>query len=275
MKTYTLHNGVDIPAIGLGTFRSKDEDAYNAVLHALKNGYRHIDTAAIYGNEEEVGRAIKDSGVDRKDIFVTTKLWNSDQGYLSAKRALKKSLERLGLDYVDLYLIHWPKDYQKTADSWQALEDLYLDGYTRAIGVSNFTFHHLEHVFDTATITPMVNQVETHLKLQNHKLQEFCMKNGIYLEAYAPLMSHHIKDELLNDDTVAKIAQKHNASNAQIAIAFLAYRDIIVIPKSVTPKRIDDNLESMRITLDDEDYKTLRAINRGRKFFTEPDNVDY
>jgi diketogulonate reductase-like aldo/keto reductase len=275
MKTYTLHNGVDIPAIGLGTFRSKDEDAYNAVLHALKNGYRHIDTAAIYGNEEEVGRAIKDSGVDRKDIFVTTKLWNSDQGYLSAKRALKKSLERLGLDYVDLYLIHWPKDYQKTADSWQALEDLYLDGYTRAIGVSNFTFHHLEHLFETATITPMVNQVETHLKLQNHKLQEFCMKNGIYLEAYAPLMSHHIKEELLNDEEVAKVAKKHNVSNAQIALAFLAYRDIIIIPKSVTPKRIDENLQSMDITLDDEDYKTLRAINRGRKFFTEPDNVDY
>lgn len=275
MKTYTLHNGVDIPAIGLGTFRSKDEDAYNAVLHALNNGYRHIDTAAIYGNEEEVGRAIKDSGVDRKDIFVTTKLWNSDQGYLAAKRALKKSLERLGLDYVDLYLIHWPKDYQKTADSWQALEDLYLDGFTRAIGVSNFTFHHLEHLFETATITPMVNQVETHLKLQNHKLQEFCMKNGIYLEAYAPLMSHHIKDELLNDEDVAKIAKKHNVSNAQIAIAFLAHRDIIVIPKSVTPKRIDENLKSMDITLDDDDYKTLRAMNRGRKFFTEPDNVDY
>ncbi len=275
MKTYTLHNGVDIPAIGLGTFRSKDEDAYKAVLHALKNGYRHIDTAAAYGNEEEVGRAIKDSGVDRKDIFVTTKLWNKDQGYLSAKRALKKSLDRLGLEYVDLYLIHWPKDYQKTADTWQALEDLYLDGYTRAIGVSNFTFHHLEHLFETATITPMVNQVETHLKLQNHKLQEFCMKNGIYLEAYAPLMSHHIKDELLNDEDVAEVAKKYDASNAQIALAFLAHRDIIIIPKSVTPSRIDENLESMNITLDDEDYKTLRAINRGRKFFTEPDNVDY
>ncbi|MFW6318975.1 MAG: aldo/keto reductase [Bacillota bacterium] len=270
-----MHNGVDIPAIGLGTFRSKDEDAYNAVLYALKNGYRHIDTAAVYGNEEDVGRAIKDSGVDRKDIFVTTKLWNSDQGYLSTKRALKKSLERLGLDYVDLYLIHWPKDYQKTADSWQALEDLYLDGFTRAIGVSNFTFHHLEHLFETATITPMVNQVETHVKLQNHKLQEFCMKNGIYLEAYAPLMSHHIKDQLLNDEDIAKIAKKHNVSNAQIALAFLAYRDIIIIPKSVTPKRIDENLQSMNVTLDDEDYQALRAMNRGRKFFTEPDNVDY
>lgn len=274
MKTYMLNNGVEIPAIGLGTFRSKDEEAYEAVRHALKNGYRHIDTAAIYGNEEEVGRAIKDSGIPREEIFVTTKLWNSDQGYLAAKRALKKSLKRLQLDYVDLYLIHWPKDYQKTADSYQALEALYKDGYTRAIGVSNFTFHHLEHLFETAEIMPQVNQVETHVKLQNHKLQEFCMKHGIFLEAYAPLMSHHIK-ELLEDKDLKALAKKHNATAPQIAIKYLVDRDIIVIPKSVTPDRIDENLETMNIVLDDDDYDILRKLNRGSKFFTEPDNVDY
>ncbi len=271
---FTLNNGQKIPAIGLGTFRAEEKDAYEAVLHALKNGYRHIDTAAIYQNEEAVGRAIKDSGVPREDLFITTKLWNGEQGYLSAKRALKKSLERLGLEYVDLYLIHWPKTYQKTADSYQALEEAYRDGLARNIGVSNFLIHHLEHLFDTAEIMPQVNQVETHVMLQNEILQEFCMKHGIYLEAYAPLMSHHIQ-ELLENETLQGIAKKHDATIAQVAIKYLLDRDIIVLPKSVTPKRIDENFASLNLTLDDEDREKLRKLNRGRKLFPEPDNIDF
>jgi len=274
MKNIVLNNGVEIPAIGLGTFRSKEKEAYNAVLHALKTGYRHIDTAAIYGNEEEVGRAIKDSGIPREEIFVTTKLWNSDQGYLSAKKALKKSLERLGLDYVDLYLIHWPKSYEQTRKSWQALEELYYDGFTRSIGVSNFQFHHLEHLFETAEIMPQVNQVETHIELQNHKLQEFCMMHGIYLEAYAPMMSHEIKD-LLNNETLKEVADKHGKTNPQVALKFLYDRDIIILPKSVTPSRIEENFQALQIELDDEDYQTIRKLNKANKIFSEADNIDY
>jgi diketogulonate reductase-like aldo/keto reductase len=274
MKKVRLNNGVLMPILGLGTFRSKEEDAYHAVLHALKSGYRHIDTAAIYGNEKEVGKAIKDSGVKREEIFVTTKLWNTDQGYLSAKRAMKKSLENLGLDYVDLYLIHWPKSYEKTKDSYQALEELYFEGYTKAIGVSNFNFHHLEHLFETAEIMPQVNQVECHLYYQNVKLQEFCMKHGIYLEAYAPFMSQHV-GELLKDEKVEAIAKRYQKTIPQIALRYLIERDIIVIPKSITKSRIEENINVFDFTLEEEDYKTLRSLNRARRFFPEPDNIDY
>ncbi len=269
-----LNNGVKIPQIGLGTFRAQENEAYEAVLHALKKGYRHIDTAAAYRNEDQVGKAIKDSGIPREDIFVTTKLANSDQGYLSTKRALMRSLEELDMDYVDLYLIHWPKDYQLTADSYQALEELYMDGYTRAIGVSNFNFHHLEHLFDTAEIIPQVNQVETHVHLQNRKLQEFCMKNGIYLEAYAPLMSHKIKD-LLDNETMQELAKKYDKTVPQIALRYLFENEIIIIPKSVTKAHIDSNFEISDFTLSDEDRKTLRGLNRARKIFPEPDNIDF
>ncbi|MFH5882215.1 aldo/keto reductase [Liberiplasma polymorphum] len=269
-----LNNGVEMPIIGLGTFRSKDEDAYKATLHALKNGYRHIDTAQAYGNEEEIGRAIKDSGIKREELFITTKLWNVNQGYLNTKRALMKSLERLGLDYVDLYLIHWPQSYEKTRDSYQALEELYYDGYTRAIGVSNFNFHHLEHLMETAEIMPQINQVECHVYLQNVKLQEFCMKNGIYLEAYAPFLSHHIK-ELLDDEKMQAVAKKYKKSVPQIALRYLIQKEIIVIPKSITPSRIDENLNVFDFEIDEEDMKVLRTFNKARKLFPEPDNIDF
>ncbi len=272
MQQIKLNNGVTIPQLGLGTFRAKDNEAYESVLHALKSGYRHIDTASIYGNEEQVGKAIKDSGIPREDIFVTTKLFNSDQGYLKAKKALKRSLQRLDLDYVDLYLIHWPQSYELTADSYQAMEEMYLDGLTRAIGVSNFNFHHLEHLFETAEIIPQVNQVETHVFVQNHKLQEFCMKNGIYLEAYAPVASHEI-ERVLENETLSEIANKYNKSNPQIAIKYLLERDIIVIPKSVTPKRIEENIDLFDFSLMDEEIEKIDGLNRGRKLFPDPDNI--
>ncbi|MFP4078383.1 MAG: aldo/keto reductase [Candidatus Izemoplasmataceae bacterium] len=271
---HTLNNGVKIPAVGLGTFRAKENEAYEAVLHALKNGYRHIDTAAIYGNEEQVGKAIRDSGVPRDELFITTKLWNNDQGYLRTKEAMKESLERLGLEYVDLYLIHWPSDYALIADTWLAMEELYLDGFTRAIGVSNFNFHHLEHLLKTAEIIPQVNQVETNVHVQNYKLQEFCMKNGIHLEAYAPLMSHHIKD-LLEIKELKKIAKKHGKTIPQVALRFLLQRAIIIIPKSVTPKRIDENLDLFDFELDKEDMKTIFTLNKGKKNFPDPDNIGF
>ncbi len=268
-----LNNGVEIPQLGLGTFRAQKKEAYEAVMHALKIGYRHIDTAAAYQNEEDVGRAIKDSGVPREEIFVTTKLFQPDQGYLKTKKALHKSLERLGLEYVDLFLIHWPMSYQLTADSYQAMEELYLDGYTRAIGVSNFNFHHLEHLFDTAEIIPQVNQVECHIHLQNHKLHEFCRKNGIYLEAYAPLMSHEIK-ALLENETMQEIAKKYDKSVPQIALRYQLERGIIILPKSVNKKRIEENYQTLDFTLDDADIDAIAKLNRARKYFPEADNFN-
>ncbi|MDA3931754.1 MAG: aldo/keto reductase [Tenericutes bacterium] len=272
MKKQKLNNDTLMPIIGLGTFRSKDEDAYNAVLTALKTGYRHIDTAAVYGNEESVGKAIKDSGVKRKDIFVTTKLWNTEQGYQSAIKACNDSLKKLGLEYVDLYLIHWFKGYENSIDTWKALETLYEMGKVKAIGVSNYNVHHLQHLLDNAKVKPMVNQVETHIRLQNEFLKDFCKNNGIQLEAYAPLMSHHI-DELLENETMQEIAKKYKKSVAQIAIKWLTERDIVVIPKSVHSKRIKENFDIFDFSLDDEDMNKIKELNKGEKYFPEFDNV--
>jgi diketogulonate reductase-like aldo/keto reductase len=274
MHSVKLSNNYDMPIIGLGTFRSKENDAYNAVKVALEQGYRHIDTAMIYGNEEEVGRAIKDSGVPREELFITTKLWNSDQGYESTLKAFETSLKNLGLDYVDLYLIHWFKGYDKALDTYRAFETLYEQGKVKAIGVSNFNVHHLMYLLEHAKIPPMVNQVETHVSLQNHFLHDYCKEHNIQLEAYAPLMSHHIED-LLKNETMAKVAKKHNKTIPQIAIRWLIERDIVVIPKSITPSRIAQNFDVFDVQLDEQDMKDIRSVNTGKKIFTEFDNVDY
>jgi len=274
MKKQKLHNDVLMPIIGLGTFRSKDEDAYHAVLAALEAGYRHIDTAAVYGNEEEVGRAIKDSKVKRKDLFVTTKIWNTEQGYRKSLKQFNESLQKLGLEYVDLLLIHWFKSYDKTRRTWNAFETLYDMGKVKAIGVSNFNVHHLQYLLDNANIKPMVNQVETHIHLQNHFLHDFCKKNGIQLEAYAPLMSHHI-DELLENETMKEIADKYGKTIPQIAIRWLTQREIVVIPKSIHKKRIKENFDIFDITIEDEDMEKINTLNKGRKYFPEFDNVNF
>lgn len=197
MNTYQLNNGVEIPVLGFGTFKAKDgEEAYRAVLEALKAGYRHIDTAAIYQNEESVGQAIKDSGVPREEMFVTTKLWNSQQTYEQTRQALEKSIEKLGLDYLDLYLIHWPNpkplrenDAWKTrnAEVWRAMEDLYQEGKIRAIGVSNFLPHHLDALLETATIVPAVNQVRLAPGVYQDQIVAYCREKGILLEAWGLL----------------------------------------------------------------------------------------
>ena len=274
MKKQKLNNDTLMPIIGLGTFRAKDEDAYNAVLAALKAGYRHIDTAAIYGNEEAVGRAIKDSKVNRKDLFITTKVWNTEQGYRGTLKQFNESLQKLGLDYVDLYLVHWFKGYDRLERTWNAFETLYDMGKVKAIGVCNFNIHHLQYLLDNAKIKPMVNQVETHVYLQNHFLQDFCTRNGIQLEAYAPLMSHNI-EELLADETLKSIAKDHKKSIAQVAIRWLTQRDIVVIPKSTNPKRIKENLNVFDFELTDEDMTKINALNKGKKLFPEFDNISF
>lgn len=274
MKTVELNNGIKMPIVGLGTWLSKSEDVYNAVLTALQNGYRHIDTAMIYKNEESIGKAIKDSLVPREEIFVTTKLWNTDQGYEEALVAFEISLKKLGLDYVDLYLIHWFKGYKKAVESYRALEYLYKKGKAKAIGVSNYNVHHLMNILNNCEIPPMVNQVETHVTLQNHFLHQYCKENKIQLEAYAPLMSYRI-EELLENETMIKIANKHNKTVPQIAIRWLVERDIVVIPKSINPTRIIANYDVFDFKLDKEDMKEIRKVNTGRKIFVEFDNVDY
>ncbi|PAT02299.1 aldo/keto reductase [Candidatus Izimaplasma bacterium ZiA1] len=274
MKYVTLNNGVKMPILGLGTFRSKDEDAYNATLHALKCGYRHIDTAWIYGNEKAVGKAIKDSGLNREDLFITTKLWNTHQGYESALKAMEESLDNLGLDYIDLYLIHWHKSYEKSIESYRALVKLYKDKKTRAIGVSNFNIHHLMNIVDNFDIAPMVNQVETHIELQNHILNDYCTENKIQLEAYAPLMSQDIS-KLLNNEVMIKIAAKHKKSVPQIAIKWLIERNIVVIPKSINNSRIESNFDVFDFNLSEEDMLEIRKLNKGNKIFPEFDNVEF
>jgi diketogulonate reductase-like aldo/keto reductase len=274
MKKVKLNNNYEMPIIGLGTWRSSNDDAYTAVLAALKAGYRHIDTAAVYGNESGVGKAIKDSGVKREEIFVTTKLWNGDQGYESTLKAFETSLEKLGLDYVDLYLIHWFKGYDNSLSSYRAMEELYRQGKVKAIGVSNYNVHHIQHLLNNVEVKPMVNQVETHVTVQNHFLHDFCKNNGIQMEAYAPLMSRKI-DWLLENETLKEIAKKHNKSVPQIAIRWLIERDIVVIPKSITPARIEANFNVFDFNLDADDMQKIRQLNTGKKLFAEFDNVDY
>ncbi len=274
MKNLTLHNGVKIPMMALGTFRAAGDEAYAAALAAIKMGYRHIDTAMIYRNEEQVGQAIKDSGVPREELFITTKLWPSDYGYEESKTAFALSLSKLGLDYLDLYLIHWPKSYERNASSWRALEELYQEKKVRAIGVCNFKIHHLEHLFETATIKPMINQVECHVELQNIFLQEMCLEHDIHLQAYAPLLSSKVQD-LLDNEALQTIADKHEATVPQIALAWLLERNIIVLPKSTNETRLLENYQSLNVQLDEADMAAIRKLNKARRTFPDPDNTDF
>lgn len=266
MNTYQLNNGVAIPVLGFGTFKAKDgEEAYRAVLEALKAGYRHIDTAAIYQNEESVGQAIKDSGVPREEMFVTTKLWNSQQTYEQTRQALEKSIEKLGLDYLDLYLIHWPNpkplrenDAWKTrnAEVWRAMEDLYQEGKIRAIGVSNFLPHHLDALLETATIVPAVNQVRLAPGVYQDQVVAYCREKGILLEAWGPFG----QGELFDSKQVQEIAANHGKSVAQIALAWSLAEGFLPLPKSVTTSRIQANLDCFGIELSHEERETLKTI---------------
>ncbi|HGR2808127.1 TPA: aldo/keto reductase [Streptococcus pneumoniae] len=266
MNTYQLNNGVEIPVLGFGIFKAKDgEEAYRAVLEALKAGYRHIDTAAIYQNEESVGQAIKDSGVPREEMFVTTKLWNSQQTYEQTRQALEKSIEKLGLDYLDLYLIHWPNpkplrenDAWKTrnAEVWRAMEDLYQEGKIRAIGVSNFLPHHLDALLETATIVPAVNQVRLAPGVYQDQVVAYCREKGILLEAWGPFG----QGELFDSKQVQEIAANHGKSIAQIALAWSLAEGFLPLPKSVTTSRIQANLDCFGIELSHEERETLKTI---------------
>ncbi|QTN00754.1 aldo/keto reductase [Sediminibacillus dalangtanensis] len=267
--TTTLHNGVEMPWLGLGVFKVEDGDeVIQSVKAAIKHGYISIDTAAVYKNEEGVGQGIKESGISRDKLFVTSKLWNGDQGYESTLAAFETSLKKLGLDYLDLYLIHWPVPSQgKFKETWKAMEKLYKEGKVRAIGVSNFKEHHLDELLDDAEITPMVNQVEFHPHFQQKELRAYCKRHGIQLEAWSPLK----QGQLLDDPTLKEIGDKYGKSPAQVIIRWDLQSGFITIPKSTKEHRIVANAEVYDFELSAEDMEKIEQMDTGVRAFRDPD----
>jgi methylglyoxal/glyoxal reductase len=267
--TTTLHNGVKMPWIGLGVFKVQEgSEVIEAVKAAIRHGYKSIDTAAIYKNEEGVGQGIKESGVPREELFITTKVWNSDQGYDSTLQAFETSMAKLGLDYLDLYLIHWPGT-SKYKETWKALEKLYKDGRVRAIGVSNFKVHHLEDLIRVAEIKPMVNQVEYHPHLTQKELLEFCQREGIQLEAWSPLK----QGELLSDPTINEIAESYQKSPAQIILRWDLQNKVVTIPKSIKEQRIIENATIFDFELSSDDMERIDSLNKKERKGPDPDTM--
>jgi methylglyoxal/glyoxal reductase len=273
--TTTLHNGVKMPWFGIGVFKVEEgPELVNTVKTAIKHGYRSVDTAAIYGNEEGVGQGIregiKEAGISREDLFVTSKVWNTDLGYDSTIEAYETSLNKLGLEYLDLYLIHWPVA-GKYKDAWRALETLYKEGRVKAIGVSNFQIHHLEDLMKDAEIKPMVNQVEYHPRLTQKELQSFCQEHGIQLEAWSPLM----QGQLLDNQVLQEIANKYNKSVAQVILRWDLQNGVVTIPKSTKEHRIVENASVFDFELTEEDMKRIDGLNQNHRVGPDPDNFDF
>lgn len=262
--TYTLANDVQIPCIGFGTWKTPNgETAINSVKAALKAGYRHIDTAACYGNEASVGQAIKESGVPREEIFVTSKVWNTERGYEKTLAAFETTMAKLDLDYVDLYLIHWPAAANQfenwkeiNAQTWRALEELYIEGKVKAIGVSNFLPHHLEALLEGVKVVPMVNQIEYHPGFMQAESVAFCKAHNILVEAWSPLGTGNV----LNNETLIMMAQKYSKTVAQICIRWVLQHGLLPLPKSITESRIIENTEVFDFEIKDEDMAIIDAI---------------
>lgn len=267
-STKKLANGAEMPYLGLGVYKMTDRDeTLQAITTALDLGYRAIDTAALYYNEEEVGEAIRHSSVPREDIFVTTKVWNSDQGYDNTLRAFETSLKKLDMEYVDLYLTHWPVEH-KYVDTYRAIERLYEEKLIRVTGVSNHHEHHLNEILATCNVAPMVNQVEAHPYLCQEQLRAFCAQQQIVVTAWSPLG----RGNVLNDETIIRIADEYNVSPAQIILRWHLQNDVIIIPKSVTASRIKENSELYHFELTNETMQQLNALNRNERFGQNPDN---
>ncbi|MGW7268660.1 aldo/keto reductase [Streptomyces sp. NPDC054842] len=261
-----------MPQLGFGVWQVPDDEAEQAVTTALEAGYRSIDTAAIYGNEEGTGKAIASAGVPRADLFVTTKLWNSDQGYDSTLRAFDTSLEKLGLDYVDLYLIHWPLPSRGTyVDTYKAFEKIHADGRAKAIGVSNFLPEHLDKLIGETSVVPAVNQIELHPHLQQGESREYHSQHGIATEAWSPLGQGK---GLLEVPAIVAIARKHERTPAQIVLRWHLQLGNVVIPKSVTPSRIRENIEVFDFELDAEDMAAISALDESRRIGPDPASFD-
>ncbi|MER7850216.1 aldo/keto reductase [Kitasatospora sp. NPDC096077] len=271
IPTVKLNNGVEIPQLGFGVFQVPDDETTTAVSAALEAGYRSIDTAAIYGNETGVGRALAASDIPREDLFITTKLWNADQGYDATLRAFDTSLGKLGLDHVDLYLIHWPTPARDLyADSWRAIERLATEGRIRAAGVSNFQPAHLQRLQDTGDLVPAVNQVELHPGLQQAELRAFHAAHGIATEAWSPLA----QGAVLDDPAVTAIAERTGKSPAQVVLRWHLQLGTIVIPKSVTPARIRQNVDVFDFELTAQDMTAINATDRDLRTGPHPDQFN-
>lgn len=269
--TVELSNGVKMPWLGLGVWQSQEgKEVEQAVQWALEQGYRSIDTAAIYRNEAGVGKAIKESGIPREDIFLTTKVWNSDQGFESTLKAFENSLELLDTPYVDLYLIHWPVE-GKYKETWRALELLYQEQKVRAIGVSNFLVHHLKDLLPTCQVRPMVDQVEFHPHLIQPTLLDYCHTEGIQLEAWSPLM----QGKVVEVPELIAIGKKYGKSAVQVTLRWNLQHGVITIPKSVKKERIISNSEIFDFELSPEDMQTIDALDRGARVGPDPDNFDF
>lgn len=268
-STKTLHNGVEMPRFGLGVFKMTDKEAaVEAMLAAIKAGYPAIDTAAIYDNEREVGEAVRASGAKREDLFITSKVWNTDQGYDNTLRAFEASLERLGFDYLDLYLTHWamPDTYEET---YRAIQRLYDEKLVRSIGVSNHQQHHLEKILATAHTKPMVNQIELHPQLTQEPLRQFCADNEIAVTSWSPLA----RGRLLDNPVLAKIGENYGKSIAQVIIRWHLQHDLIVIPKSIQPERILENADVFNFALTAEEMAMIDGLNQDWRTGTHPDEI--
>ena len=277
--TYKLSNGVGIPCIGFGTWQTPDGDvAVRSVAAAIEAGYRHIDTAQAYGNEESVGKGIRESGIDRKDLFVTTKLWNSNHSYKLTMRTFEESMNKLGLDYLDLFLIHWPnpiafRDHwqEANAESWKAMEELYEAGKIRAIGVSNFRPHHIEEILKTAKVAPMVNQIRLCPGDTQDETVDWCREHGMVLEAYSPLGI----GQIFEVPEMQKLAEKYHRGIAQVCIRWSLQRGYLPLPKSVTPSRIQENLKVFDFELSDEDVQLIADLKGCVGYASDPDRTNF
>jgi len=270
-ETTTLSNGVEMPWFGLGVWQSKEGSEVEQAIHfALDGGYRSIDTAAIYENEYGVGKAVHQHDINREEVFITTKVWNSDQGFNQTLAAMEASLKKLQMDYVDLYLVHWPVK-GKLVDTWRALEILYDTGKARAIGVCNFLVHHLEELLPQTDVAPMVNQVEFHPYLVQPKLLAFCSKNNIRLEAWSPLMQGNIGEV----PELAEIGKNHNKTAAQVVLRWDLQKEVVTIPKSVRQQRIKENAAIFDFELSPQEMKTIDKLDKNHRFGPDPDNFDF
>ncbi|MEV6567835.1 aldo/keto reductase [Streptomyces kronopolitis] len=272
VPSITLNNGIEMPQLGYGVWQIEDDQAFTAVGQALEAGYRSIDTAAIYGNEEGTGKALAASGLPREELFVTTKLWNGDQGHDATLRAFDTSLTKLGLEYVDLYLIHWPLPSRDTyVDTYRALEKIQAGGRAKAIGVSNFLPGHLERLLGETSVVPAVNQIELHPQFQQAESRAFHARHDIVTEAWSPLGQGK---GLLEHATLAELAGKHGKTPAQVVLRWHLQLGNVVIPKSVTPSRIAENIDVFDFALDDTDLATLAALDSGNRLGPDPATFD-
>ena len=270
VPSVALSDGALVPQLGLGVYKVADDEARTVVATALELGYRHVDTASFYGNEVGVGQAIRASDVPRDEVFVTTKVWNTEQGFDETLRAFDASLDRLGTDHVDLYLIHWPAPTQdRYVETWRALERIAEEGRARSIGVSNFQVHHLERLLGETSVVPVIDQVEAHPWLQQHELREFCAARGIAVEAWSPLA----RGRVLDDAVVGRVAAKHGVQPAQAVIRWHLQQGLVVIPKTVSPVRLRSNLDVFGFELDEDDLAAFAALDSGERSGSHPDQV--